>query len=806
MSDRVAGNIQTRPKPLLKTSPQEHLLQRACACGQHTPAGGDCPSCKQQPTIASSRSGAILARQAFGTTGTTSANVNRILASSGRPLDSALQQEMEQHFGYDFSQVRVHSDADAGQSAQDVRAHAYTVGHNIVFGTGQFAPHTHAGRHLLAHELAHVIQQDGSTPTAHLEISNPHSPAEHEATSIADQFPPMTPSQGKQQPIPHPLRVTHPAIMRSPIFDSTMEICHHLLKSRVFHVSQGGIVVTAHASWEASPDWRGAEPPSCGHDMYNMTLTRVAWPFDSEVANCEFQNGRSVSKNWTGLPEDDYYLTIWTNNTNPNCCLRGEISVSQESGLNGSSCSGDIATLSTGEKIGKAIELSAGKLGGETGKRISELLTPKSIAIMVAFTGAYVFSQTTPVGWLADIIVVGLIAATVWMLGQEAIEIIKLLIEFFKTASEATNEEGIDHAAVLFAQAITKVGVDIIVAILFHKAGKAANLTPPGPRSPGLIEVLQIEGGKLKTTLLDQQAYANYATENGAVIRVVEKIPDSTLMMENQNTGGSSPKTSGSRTGSTESKVTEPTSSKGRSDLPGKDTIAGGGVAKQRPAPPEQSPSAPTENESTRAQKESGEQQERRLLREDRASGRAANSATYHVYEGGKQGSFSQWLSNLQNHIKKTFQEQVNQPALNDKPLGENTYSFIQKYPNLKAAWKKMNLGIDTQLKSIQTQKFAAEGDQVRIRELLNIEKKLEAQRAELAEFEAGNVGNKRPDLVELFFAERRAIVTDITQRTGDPLHNFKTAFYIEVLKAILGWSDVNGVNFNTVYDQNITP
>jgi hypothetical protein len=66
---------------------------------------------------------------------------------------------MEQRFGHDFSRVRVHSDATAEQSARDVNAHAYTMGHNIVFGAGRLAPSTNQGRRLIAHELTHVVQQ-----------------------------------------------------------------------------------------------------------------------------------------------------------------------------------------------------------------------------------------------------------------------------------------------------------------------------------------------------------------------------------------------------------------------------------------------------------------------------------------------------------------------------------------------------------------------------------------------------------------------------------------------------------------------
>ncbi|MDT4331508.1 DUF4157 domain-containing protein [Methylomonas sp. MV1] len=90
------------------------------------------------------------------------ASVDRVLASPGTPLEPAFRQDMEQRFGHDFSRVRVHSGGAAEQSAWDVNANAYTVGNHIVFGTGRFAPGTHDGRRLIAHELTHVVQQAGA--------------------------------------------------------------------------------------------------------------------------------------------------------------------------------------------------------------------------------------------------------------------------------------------------------------------------------------------------------------------------------------------------------------------------------------------------------------------------------------------------------------------------------------------------------------------------------------------------------------------------------------------------------------------
>ena len=86
--------------------------------------------------------------------------VHRVLGSPGQPLDLATRAFMEPRFGRDFSQVRVHTDATAVESARALGAHAYTVGSHIVFGQGKLAPASSWGRRLIAHELAHVIQQN----------------------------------------------------------------------------------------------------------------------------------------------------------------------------------------------------------------------------------------------------------------------------------------------------------------------------------------------------------------------------------------------------------------------------------------------------------------------------------------------------------------------------------------------------------------------------------------------------------------------------------------------------------------------
>jgi hypothetical protein len=113
-----------------------------------------------------------------------SSNVRQVLRSPGQTLGAATRAFMEPRFGHDFSRVRVHIDSQAAASAQDVGALAYTAGRDIVFAQGQFAPHTLFGRRLLAHELAHTVQQSAGADqvaTLDLRLAQQNNPFEREA-------------------------------------------------------------------------------------------------------------------------------------------------------------------------------------------------------------------------------------------------------------------------------------------------------------------------------------------------------------------------------------------------------------------------------------------------------------------------------------------------------------------------------------------------------------------------------------------------------------------------------------------------
>jgi hypothetical protein len=111
--------------------------------------------------------------------------VQEVLRSPGQPLDPATRSFMEPRFGYDFSHVQVHTDSRAAESARAVSALAYTVGNHIAFNANLHRPYSIEGRQLIAHELAHVVQQSRSITEDPLAIESNFENEAHHAASVA---------------------------------------------------------------------------------------------------------------------------------------------------------------------------------------------------------------------------------------------------------------------------------------------------------------------------------------------------------------------------------------------------------------------------------------------------------------------------------------------------------------------------------------------------------------------------------------------------------------------------------------------
>jgi uncharacterized protein DUF4157 len=159
-ADRVADAVMRMPaleKPVPALGGAAASVVQRCACGTPTAGGGQCEECKVRTVN--------LRRVSSGEADADTAPpiVDEVLRSPGRPLDTDTRAFMEPRFGEDFRSVRVHTDARAAESATAVNALAYTVAGHVVFGEGRYSPHTTAGRRLLSHELAHVVQQDGQS-------------------------------------------------------------------------------------------------------------------------------------------------------------------------------------------------------------------------------------------------------------------------------------------------------------------------------------------------------------------------------------------------------------------------------------------------------------------------------------------------------------------------------------------------------------------------------------------------------------------------------------------------------------------
>jgi hypothetical protein len=172
------------------------ILRRNCSRSGEGVAHGESAGCRKKRAAALPRSALDPAAPAFAPP-----IVHDVLRTSGQQLNADARASMESRFNHDFSQVRVHTSAQAAASARSVNARAYTVGSHVVFGANEFAPETLPGRRLIAHELAHVAQQCGANAAP---ILAQNDRAEHEANTAAKAVtegvhgavPSLTPSAG----------------------------------------------------------------------------------------------------------------------------------------------------------------------------------------------------------------------------------------------------------------------------------------------------------------------------------------------------------------------------------------------------------------------------------------------------------------------------------------------------------------------------------------------------------------------------------------------------------------------------------
>lgn len=182
MNSESVRILRRRPASTAGSAPR---VQRKCSCGRPVGADGECEECRKKRLQRRASSGGQSAQEAT----LAPPIVHDVLRGSGQALDSRVRRQLEPQFQHDFSGVRVHVGGLAAASAASVGALAYTVGRDVVFGAGQYAPGTASGDNLIAHELAHVVQQGGRpfAPGQALEIGAANDPLERQAESTGQR-------------------------------------------------------------------------------------------------------------------------------------------------------------------------------------------------------------------------------------------------------------------------------------------------------------------------------------------------------------------------------------------------------------------------------------------------------------------------------------------------------------------------------------------------------------------------------------------------------------------------------------------
>lgn len=174
--------------------------------------------------------------------------ISEVLTSAGQPLDAATQSFFASRLGHDFGNVRVHADAAAAESARSVNALAYTMGQDVVFGAGQYAPGSRAGQQLLAHELTHVVQQSGILPQI------PEAAAEHRdggaaaTASIPQPIHPMRTGFVQRQPEPESKLRDLPLFLGKLELDvgkNLQDYGHHLYQAATLHPDEPEVLQNA---------------------------------------------------------------------------------------------------------------------------------------------------------------------------------------------------------------------------------------------------------------------------------------------------------------------------------------------------------------------------------------------------------------------------------------------------------------------------------------------------------------------------------------------------------------------------------
>lgn len=287
-ADAVANRVMRMPNGEAPVRSGVPALQRKCAACEE--------QVHEQQRLRISR--ASSSAMSPGTDRVASAHVRGALNSPGHRLNDALRGFFEPRFGVDFSHVRLHSDAHAQESAREVHARAFTVGRDIVFGTGQYSPGTDEGRRLIAHELTHVVQQSDAA-TSRLQRQGTAAPGCPQSVTLSSGLHAVhvpscgpTPVTASQQPSNVPVTWSLENGSGFPGAPTTVDATTSISAAGAITVSPaqtpGYLVVTATGSSGCS----ASSPLNIASTPTGVAQTRIIGPLTTSAVNygAQFEN------------------------------------------------------------------------------------------------------------------------------------------------------------------------------------------------------------------------------------------------------------------------------------------------------------------------------------------------------------------------------------------------------------------------------------------------------------------------------------------------------------------------------------
>jgi hypothetical protein len=383
--------------------------------------------------------------------------VEDVLGSAGAPLPDSSRAALEPRFAQDFSQVRVHTGGRAAESAQAIGADAYTVGSDIVFGTGRYAPGTSEGDRLLAHELTHVAQhRRAAAAPAPIRIGGPGEHAEREAGSVA---------AGRTGPVG---ATSGPPVLRrqvaaAPATDLAVRFNDAVAKRNWEDA------VRAVAEMSAADRRAGLEA------LDTAARGRL----------------RSASMRLDPSPGNQLVREIEAIETAAPAPRRTQVPAQP-----------DVSAMSSPDKLLKAWDYAKQRLGPDVTTQVKALFTLQSLGMMAVFAVLYLAAQLTPAGWVADGIALATLTVSAFFVGMTVFRVAANIGRYF-AAVNATTDQELRVAGEALSEAMAEGLVGLAVALLTKAigrsvggrgAGRGGGRPYEGPPPTGYVEALTEAG------------------------------------------------------------------------------------------------------------------------------------------------------------------------------------------------------------------------------------------------------------------------------------------------------------------------